>query len=50
MPQGRPWIKRGVRSPVYLTDEGLFNVSVGFLTYHGFVIIASSSRIISLDK
>jgi hypothetical protein len=36
-------------APVYLTDEGLFDVPVGFFTYHGFLTITSSSRIISLD-
>jgi hypothetical protein len=50
MLQRRPWIKRGVRSPVYLTDEGLFDIPVGFFTYHGFLTIMSSSRIISLDN
>jgi hypothetical protein len=33
--------------------KGFFDVpkkTVGFLTYHGFLTIASSSRIISLDR
>jgi hypothetical protein len=33
-------------------EDGLFDVrkkTAGFLTYHGFLTIASSSRIISLD-
>jgi hypothetical protein len=30
--------------------SGLFDVRNGFLTYHGFVTIASSSRIIILDR
>jgi hypothetical protein len=37
------------RFSVFLTDDGFSHVLNGFLTYHGFLTIASSSRIISLD-
>jgi hypothetical protein len=41
-----PGRKRARCTTVFLTDE---KYTGGFFTYHGFVTIASSSRIISLD-